>query len=725
MNRIADMNSEIARGSTPLFSHTGGDARGASGRAGRKLAALFGALCLAGNFPATGQIPNSPRNTATVDRSSLGSGTGSGNGQGMKISPNFGTNSPNVNFAPSISAGNASFGGADTSGVSVGGGPAGNASTGQTGNRTESLLADKIENTDFDPQNETFVNKKTGAIWTVTDNRLVDARFERYLNQDAAAEERRRGYMASLDLLLSLLCPQNPYGPSGRGAGPERGNLAKAYDLLRSIPGKHAEFDSGIAEILANQVDMVNAALAERQRLYGQADWLDKEMKRTKWNMDVTVKRRIDDMNGRGSATTPDSLADDSRESAYTAQVAAPYVKDLARQQAMQTAKLAQAEAKLLLAKTEFQTLLMQLFAGRRFQHVLIGGAFYRNSFGDGDGAISAQNKVGEILSDQFGVPLTVGVLEAATAEAIHDVRRGMGSVGNMIKARRLAGAEKRLMEVLVIGENLPEMLSFPVSEREKLLSFRQGRREVAKAIEVKDFARAEEKNGALSEMAADYDAAPARAAVEAAKSESAMHLAKARNAASAGDQGKAEEEAGLAAAAWPQNPALSGGVQSMMDRFNQQSLNLSELDALLQKKDLRGIEEKREIFAACVADDPGRQKLLREAMESLARIEKALERGREFEKAGSPADAWLAVEAAAREFPSDPKLAQAASGYSMRAPKFVSHVSRARDAESGGQTALALVHYLAAYGESPGCEEARGRIANLAETQLASLGGK
>ena len=61
-----------------------------------------------------------------------------------------------------------------------------------------------------------------------------------------------------------------------------------------------------------------------------------------------------------------------------------------------------------------------------------------------------------------------------------------------------------------------------------------------------------------LGETAKDFDASKPMAAIETAKQISAMHIAKARNAAVSGDKETLEAELKAATEIWPRNPSLS-----------------------------------------------------------------------------------------------------------------------------------------------------------------------
>lgn len=622
--------------------------------------------------------------------------------------PDVGTNNQSLSVAPIIQPGNTSL--SNSSQTTT---PSSVAPASGVGGESEKVLADKLRNLEFDPANDTVIDTKRGSVWNMGDNRAVDARFERYLNLDAAENKRQEEYLDNLNELLQLICPQNPY-TSGSSLAPSRAGLAKAYTLLRQLGVN--ELDHGVSTVVANAVDAAHAAEGDRRRLYDAVEKIEKEIERLQWNLGVTIKSRSGRLGENTNTFDPEAK---TSKAAIAAQEASPYTRKLAQQQALQAAKYAQAEAKQILAKADFQALLVQLFTQRRFQHVMIACAFYRTVFGDGELEIKTDGKVKEVLT-KGGAPLTVSTLEGLTTEAILETRQGVNAVKNMLASKRLNSGEKRLNETYFIGEHLPEMQTFPVDLRIQVLAYRQARREVAKAVEVKDYSRAKDKNTALIEMAADYDPAPVQAVVSAAETESNFHLAKARNAATVGDKATMETEVRAAATIWPQNPALTEGAGKMMDQFDLQAKSLKELDELLAAGNLRAIEAKREIFTAAVAADEKRQEQLRAALNELLGIEKALERAREFDQRGSSAEAWVVVEAEARRHPSEPKLVAALSQYSSRAPEFVKHFTFARQAQD--QPVKAMHQYLAALQFNPTSEEAKDQIAKLAEMQLSSL---
>ncbi len=81
------------------------------------------------------------------------------------------------------------------------------------GGATEQVAADKAKDLEFDPERIALINTKTGTIWNIADNRIVDARFDRYLSQDVLMQVKQQEYLSKLNEILQLLCPKNPNRP--------------------------------------------------------------------------------------------------------------------------------------------------------------------------------------------------------------------------------------------------------------------------------------------------------------------------------------------------------------------------------------------------------------------------------------------------------------------------------------------------------------------------------
>ena len=235
-----------------------------------------------------------------------------------------------------------------------------------------------------------------------------------------------------------------------------------------------------------------------------------------------------------------------------------PYTTRLAEILAKIKTNQAKKELSELDAKIEFQALLVQLFLQRRFQHVLIGTRFYRAVFTDGDTSLKIGKDANDIFANSSGMPPTVGTMDSMANEIIRDVREGVQAFQYLLTQNELQSATNRLAEAFTTGEYLPEIRTLPRAQKRQALQFEQKSDQLVSALEVKDYTLAEKLVDELSKTATDFDTSKATAAIETAKQVSALHLAKARNAALSGDRATLEEELKEATEIWPRNPDLT-----------------------------------------------------------------------------------------------------------------------------------------------------------------------
>ncbi len=235
----------------------------------------------------------------------------------------------------------------------------------------------------------------------------------------------------------------------------------------------------------------------------------------------------------------------------------------------------------------------------------------------------------------------------------------------------------------------------------------------------------AEELVKRLSEIASDFDKSKPMAAIETARTVSAMHLAKARNAAVAGDRATLEAEIRSATEIWPRNPDLAKVFGSISQQGDIQQQALVDLERLIAQKNFRQVYEDRVRFIAATALYPDKQAKLVEVLEKMTSIESALMRAEEVAKRGDAAGAWESVEKAFLQFPEDNKLNQARADYTMKASDFVRSLRIAEEQEKNGAIGTSLAWYLKAKKLYPPSEyAAEGIRRNIAKiTPDAALG--
>ena len=379
-------------------------------------------------------------------------------------------------------------------------------------------------------------------------------------------------------------------------------------------------------------------------------------------------------------------------------------------------------EALRLQAKIEFQVLIAQLFLQRRFEHVLLANRFYRTLFGDGDSqlrvaddyAANQSDKNKESFGDISKLPKTIGQLDALANEAIRDVREGVEAFSFLLEKNELKSASERLSEAFVVGEYLPEIRLLPRTKKRQVIEFTQKSNQLLSSLEVKDYERAAALVRELESISRDFDSAKPMAAIETARTVSALHLAKARTAASSGDRTTLENELRSATEIWPRNPALaevSGAIFSQTD-VQQQALN--DFDRLYAQKNFRQIYEDKVRFIAATALDRVKQEKLKQVLDQVQLAEAALLRAAELAKRGDSAGAWESVERGFSDYPDDPKLNQARAEFTTKAAEFVRSIRTAQEMERKQQWGSSLAWYLQAQEDYASSEIAQEGILRL-----------
>ncbi len=553
----------------------------------------------------------------------------------------------------------------------------------------------------FDPDSETVT--WDGKTTSITNNRVFQARFEKYLNATAETDDDSAQYQALIKQILDLLSPRTV--------------TTKSLDQAFSLLPKAAAYkrDAGLCDTIANQVFAAWQSQKDRARMAAAANALEAERARLQRNKLVTLER--ESFGVRSQPRRSGEGAPSTQESAENLRLQAtvqPYDQRIAEVNALMQAQRAKRELKELQAKIEFQSLMVQLFLQRRFEHVLIATRFYRNVFDDGDNEMRVQGAAKDIFAKSTGMPPTVSTMDAMANEIIRDVDEGVDAYNYLLEREELDSATKRLSESFVTGEYLPSIRTLSREKKRASLSYAQKGNQLINAIEVKDYTLAETRVTEMQAMAKDFDSSKPMAAIQTAKTISAMHLAKAQNAAVAGDRETLETELKAATEIWPRNPQLSDVSGMIFKHGNVQNKALVDLDQLIGQKNYRQIFDDRERFSAAVAFDPARQQQLRKVLADMTEIEKAIVRAQEIEKRGDFAGAWESAEQAFGSYPSDSKLNQIRADLTTKAADFVGSLRRAQELEKRGQPGSSLAWFLKAQQEYPNSDFAKAGIERL-----------
>ena len=551
----------------------------------------------------------------------------------------------------------------------------------------------------FDPANDLVT--WNGQLWQVDNNRVFRARFEKYLNAPATEIEALKAYDRVIGRIMAEL-----------SAGKISSNsLDASFKLLPQAAG-HAE-DANLCDAIASQVLGAWQSQKQVSRLAAANDSLEEDRKRHEWNTRMSAQNSPLDSAPKDTVSAAEWAKQRELERSARMQ---PYAQRLSEVNALLNANRAKSELSSLQARIEFQTLIVQLFLQRRFRHVLIANRFYRSIFNDGDNQLRLGEETKSLFSKISDIPPTVTSLDALSNEAIRDVREGVEAVKFLLEKDELQSAAQRLGEAYAVGENLPEIQQFPRINRQRILEFTRRSNQLLSALEVKDYTRAEQLVSELQDTAKDFDPSQPLTAVQTARNVSRMHLARARNAALAGDAETLEKELRSATEIWPNNPDLAQVSGRIFEQTDVQQQALLELDRLIEQGDHRAIFKQSAKFIAATALYPERQEKLGNVMAQMTEIEGALQRAREIQQRGDAAGAWESIQLASVKYPEDTEInrlrADLASG---GAATFVQSLNKGGELEARGEYGAALAWYLDAHRQYPPSTFAQEKIEAIA----------
>lgn len=538
----------------------------------------------------------------------------------------------------------------------------------------------------FDPGSE--IMTWDGKNWNINNNRIFQARFEKYLNAPEQTTAIDRQYQQVIAQILNLLAPGNATVQ----------NIDQAFRLL---PRASAfEIDARLCDSVADAVYSAWRAQNAQNRLASANDALDAERKQEYWNAqhasvldgsrEASSAGASSKQKGGGKTQTSNQMYEDTM-------MQTEHTKRITEIEATIKANSIKRELNSIQTKVEFQALILQFFMQRRFQHVLIATRFYRAVFTDGDTKLNVGKDTKDLFEKSSGLPPTVGTIDSLANEALRDVREGVQAYTFLLEKQELESATKRLAEAFTVGEFVPEIRTLPREKKRQALDFTHKTNQLISAIDVKDYTLAEQLVKDLSVIAKDFDSSKPMAAIDTSKQVSDMHLAKARNAALKGDNATLEAELTAATELWPRNPALAELSKKIFSQGDVQQKAVSDFDQLLSQKNYRQIYDDRARYLGALGFFPDKAAQLKEVLENVQTIEVALMRANEMVRQSNYPGAWESVEKIAQQFPDDTKLSKTRADLTPHAADFVRTLQDAQEMEKRDQIGASLAYYLKA----------------------------
>ena len=570
----------------------------------------------------------------------------------------------------------------------------------------------------LDPSAETI--SMGGVAIPLGDNRLLKARFEKYLSQPPETDEDAAEYRKNVAEILATISPVRSGGP----------NLKGAFQLLpraSAYPGD-ANLCMSLAEsiymalLAKNDVSSLNdlnkSMEKEKKAIARKADW-DARHDRDK-SLDAGKPASTEAKGGTGTDRAGPGAGTNSLKYADT-------LRRIAEIEIMKKENRIRTEAQTIQTKAQYQVSMVQWFAQRRYEHVLMAARFYNQVWKDGDSTLRVDkgSDVSKMFSQSLGISPTVASLDSLSNEAIREVAKYIEAFDLMLSRDELHSASQRLMEAYALGEYLAPVATLSLEKKRRVALYVRDLHELYGALQARDYTKTKELADRLKETAKDFPSSKVDSAIAAYTLASDLAIEEAKAHLLSRDSDKAAEKIRVATEIWPTNPKLvefrnlitsSGGLVVIRNDF----------DRLLSEGNYREIARRQYEIAPAIQGDATREDAFKQIMTNLVKIEAALGKASEFSKVGQDYAAWEQLAELREEFPDDPKLGRELELLAPKVADFTKALDRARQFEKRTpvQTGSALSWYLKARSIYPQSNLAEAGAKRLVQEILPPDGG-
>ncbi len=558
----------------------------------------------------------------------------------------------------------------------------------------------------FNPGTEVF--SWDGQNWNINNNRLMRARFEKYLNTPADNSEDDKEYRNVLKKILDSLSPH------------KRGNnhLQDAVSLLPRA--SNYRIDSNLCDSLSQAILGVYYGQKNAVALAEQNAALNKERKLLNWNVEVATSESLIDEARRRNAKSENSNKQQNQGKAVsnTGRVAG-YIQRLAEIEALRIANKTKIGISEVQAKIEYQALILQFAVQRRWEHVLIATRIYRRLFRDGDGVIEIKkdSDADKMLAKGLGLTPTVTSLDMFANEVLREVDEAVVAFEFLADKNELETASKRLAEAFFIGEYLPRIRTLDREKKMKVQSFVRDADSLLSAMDVRDYKNANEIIERMRVQALDFNYSKAKAGIEFYTNMSNTSIAQAKIAAQKGNTDEYKKQMQMAIEAWPLNPQIKEQNDLFASIADVQVTTLNELDTLLAQGNKREIMKNRGRFIAAVQNDQKRTQQLESILNDVLLLEQEIAIIKGLNDNDNPWGAWEIARNAQEKFSDDNELLKLSVELGEKVSPFVRVIKRAEKLEDEKHNGMSLTWYLKAksiYPKSTYAKDGMNRLLNI-----------
>ena len=544
----------------------------------------------------------------------------------------------------------------------------------------------------LDPSAETIT--VGGVAIPLGDNRLLKARFEKYLSQPPESDEAATRYRETIAEILATISPFRKGGP----------DLYAAFKLLptaSSYPGD-ANLCGSLAESIymamlakqdVNGLKKLNLTIeAEKKAIIAEGDWKARHERDQQLNESKPSGNQKGGKNNTNKSQAP-GTGTNSLKYADT-------LRRIAEIEALKKANIARTEAQTLKTKAQYQVSMIQWFVQRRYEHVLMAARFYNQIWKDGDATlrVDKNSDVSKLFSESVGVSPTVASLDSLSNEAIREVGKYIEAFDLMLSRDELHSASQRLMEAYALGEYLAPVATLPLEKKRRVLEYVRDLHELYGTLQARDYTKTKELADRLKQNAKDFPSSKVDSAIAAYTLASDLAIEEAKAHLLARDNDKAAEKVKAATEIWPTNPKLTE-FRNLINQTGGMVAIRNDFDRLLAESNYREIARRQYEFAPAIQGDATREDAFKQIMTNLREIETALGKAGEFSKIGQNYAAWEQLAEIRERFPDDPKLGRELELLAPKVADFTKALDKARQFEnrSPKQIGSALSWYLKA----------------------------
>ena len=563
----------------------------------------------------------------------------------------------------------------------------------------------------FNPGTEVF--SWDGQNWNINNNRLMRARFEKYLNTPPDNDKDDNEYREVVKMILDSLSPH------------KKGNkhLQNAVSLLPRA--SNYRIDANLCDSLSQAILGVYYGQKNANALAGQNAALNKERKLLNWNVEVATSENLIDEARRKSSNNDennDTRVNQGKNISNTGRVAG-YIQRLAEIEALRIANKTKIGISEIQAKIEYQALILQFAVQRRWEHVLIATRIYRRLFRDGDGVIEIKENsdADKMLAKGLGLTPTVTSLDMFASEVIREVDEAIIAFEFLAEKNELETASKRLAEAFYIGEYLPRIRTLDLEKKQHVQKFVRESDSLLSAMDIRDYNTASQIIENMRETALDFNFSKAKAGIEFYTNISNTSIAQAKIAAQKGNTEEYKKQMKEAIEAWPLNPLIKEQNDLFSSIADVQVTTLNELDTLLAQGNRREIMKNRGRFIAAVQNDTKRTNDLEAVLNEVLSLEQEIAKIQGLNENNNPWGAWEISRKAQEKFSNDNELLKLSVELGEEVSSFIRVLKKAEKLEGDKHDGMSLTWYLKAKSIYPKSSYAKSGINRILNKILPS----